>query len=169
MFVLFDQGTPVPIRPFLKEHTVQTTAQRGWDKLKNGELLKAAEDAGFDVLVTPDKNIRYQQNLKVRTIALVVLGNPQWPILRLHVERVVAAVKRGEAGQLHGSRNTRTLINWPQKGAAALFLVLLFSHSGRQVSSRAKTSNPFIESVGAWFDVLPARSTLGCRQGNSRV
>jgi hypothetical protein len=125
MFVLFDQGTPVPIRPFLKEHTVQTTAQRGWDKLKNGELLKAAEDAGFDVLVTPDKNIRYQQNLKVRTIALVVLGNPQWPILRLHVERVVAAVKRGEAGQLHGSRNTRTLINWPQKGAAALFLVLL--------------------------------------------
>jgi len=53
MFVLFDQGTPVPIRPFLKEHTVQTTAQRGWDKLKNGELLKAAEDAGFEVLVTP--------------------------------------------------------------------------------------------------------------------
>jgi len=74
MFVLFDQGTPVPIRPFLKEHTVQTTAQRGWDKLKNGELLKAAEDAGFDVLVTPDKNIRYQQNLTVRTIALVVLA-----------------------------------------------------------------------------------------------
>jgi hypothetical protein len=61
MFVLFDQGTPVPIRPFLKGHTVQTTAQRGWDKLKNGELLKAAEDAGFNVLVTPDKNIRYQQ------------------------------------------------------------------------------------------------------------
>jgi len=53
MLVLFDQGTPVPIRPFLKEHTVQTTAQRGWDKLKNGELLKAAEDAGFEVLVTP--------------------------------------------------------------------------------------------------------------------
>ena len=92
MFVLFDQGTPVPIRPFLKEHTVQTTAQRGWDKLKNGELLKAAEDAGFDVLVTPDKNIRYQQNLTVRTIALVVLGNPQWPMLRLYMERVVAAV-----------------------------------------------------------------------------
>ena len=90
MFVLFDQGTPVPIGPFLKDHTVQTTAQRGWDKLKNGELLEAAEDAGFDVLVTPDKNIRYQQNLTVRTIALVVLGNPQWPILRLHVERVAA-------------------------------------------------------------------------------
>ncbi len=57
MFVLFDQGTPVPIRPFLKEHTVQTAAQRGWDKLRNGELLKAAEDAGFDVLVTPPTKI----------------------------------------------------------------------------------------------------------------
>lgn len=57
MLVLFDQGTPVPIRPFLKEHTVQTTAERGWDTLENGELLKAAEAAGFDVLVTPDKNI----------------------------------------------------------------------------------------------------------------
>ena len=98
MFVLFDQGTPVPIRPFLKEHTVQTTAQRGRDKLKNGELLKAAQDSKFDVLVTPDKNIRYQQNLTVRTIALVVLGNPQWPILRLQVERVVAAVNAARPG-----------------------------------------------------------------------
>ena len=64
MFGLFDQGTPVPIRRFLKEHTAQTTAQRGWDKLKNGDLLRAAEEAGFEVLVTPDKNIRYQQNLE---------------------------------------------------------------------------------------------------------
>jgi hypothetical protein len=98
MFVLFDQGTPVPIRPFFKEHTAQTTAQRGWDKLKNGELLKAAEDAGFDVLVTPDKNIRYQQNLKIHAIAIVVLGNPQCPVLRQHVERVVAAVNAAKPG-----------------------------------------------------------------------
>jgi hypothetical protein len=98
MFVLFDQGTPVPIRPFLKEHTVQTTSERGRDTLENGELLKAAEAAEFDVLVTPDKNIRYQRNLKARTIALVVLGNPQWPVLRLHVERVVAAVNAATPG-----------------------------------------------------------------------
>jgi hypothetical protein len=98
MLVLFDQGTPVPIRPFLKEHTVQTTAERGWDTLENGELLKAAEAAGFEVLVTPDKNIRYQQNLTVRTIALVVLGNPRWPVLRLHMERVVAAVNAATPG-----------------------------------------------------------------------
>jgi|SRR6516162_224747 hypothetical protein len=98
MLVLFDQGTPVPIRPFLKEHIVQTAAERGWDTLENGELLKAAEAAGFDVLVTPDKNIRHQQNLTVRTIALVVLGNPRWPVLRLHVKRVVAAVNGATPG-----------------------------------------------------------------------
>jgi len=98
MLVLFDQGTPVPIRPFLKEHRVQTTAERGWDTLENGELLKAAEAAGFDVLVTPDKNIRYQQNLTVRTIALIVLGNPRWPVLRLYVERVVTAVNAATPG-----------------------------------------------------------------------
>jgi|SRR6516225_7433082 len=92
MLVLFDQGTPVPIRPFLKEHTVQTTPERGWDTLENGELLTAAEAAGFDVLVTPDKNIHYKQNLTVRRIALFVLGNPRWPILRLYVERVATAV-----------------------------------------------------------------------------
>jgi hypothetical protein len=98
MLILFDQGTPVPIRPFLKEHTVQTTAERGWDTLENGELLRAAEAAGFDVLVTPDKNMRYQQNLTVRTIALVVLGNPRWPVLRLHIEGIVAAVNAATPG-----------------------------------------------------------------------
>ena len=98
MLVLLDQSTPVPIRPFLKGHTVETAFQRGWDKLKNGDLLKAAQDAGFDVLVTPDKNIRNQQNLKAYTIAIVVLGNPQWPTLRHHVERVVAAVNTAMPG-----------------------------------------------------------------------
>jgi len=98
MFVLFDQGTPIPIRTFLKEHTVQTTSQRGWDELKNGELLKAAEEAGFEVFLTPDKNIRYQQNLAIRTIAVVVLGDPQWPVLRQYVDRVVAAVNAARPG-----------------------------------------------------------------------
>jgi hypothetical protein len=98
MLVLFDQGTPVPMRPFLVGHTVETAAQRGWDKLKNGELLEAAEQSGFEVLVTPDKNIRYQQNLVLRRIALVVLGNPQWPVLRRHVEHVVIAVGAAQPG-----------------------------------------------------------------------
>ena len=90
--------TPVPIRPFFKGHTVEAAWQRGWDKLKNGDLLRAAEEAGFEVLVTPDKNIRYQQNLENYTIAIVVLGNPQWPVLRHHVDRVVAAVNAAKPG-----------------------------------------------------------------------
>ena len=98
MLVLFDQSTPVPIRPFLKGHTVETAWQRGWEKLKNGDLLRAAEEAGFEVLVTPDKNIRYQQNLRNYTIAIIVLGNPQWPVLRHHVDRVVAAVNAAKPG-----------------------------------------------------------------------
>ena len=98
MLVLFDQSTPVPIRPFLKGHTVETAWQRGWDKLKNGDLLRAAEGAGFEVLVTPDKNIRNQQNLNKYRIAIVVLGNPQWPVLRHHVDRVVAAVNAAKPG-----------------------------------------------------------------------
>jgi hypothetical protein len=98
MLVLFDQGTPVPMRPFLIGHTVETAAHRGWHKLKNGELLEAAEEAGFEVLVTPDKNIRFQQNLMRRRIALVVLGNPQWPVLREHVERVVIAANAAQPG-----------------------------------------------------------------------
>jgi hypothetical protein len=77
---------------------VETAAQRGWDKLQNGALLDAAEQVGFAVLVTPDKNIRYQQNLIVRKIALVVLGNSKWPVLRRPVERVVAAVGAAEPG-----------------------------------------------------------------------
>ena len=98
MLVLFDQATPVPLRSFLREHKVETAYQRGWDKLKNGDLLKAAQEAGFEVLVTPDKNIRYQQNLTNYTIAIIVLGNPQWPALRHYVDRVVAAVNTAKPG-----------------------------------------------------------------------
>ena len=63
MRVLFDQATPVPIRAFLVDHTVRTAAQQHWDTLENGELLTAAEEAGFEVFLTTDKNMRYQQNM----------------------------------------------------------------------------------------------------------
>ena len=98
MRVLFDQSVPVPIRPYLKGHKVRTAAQERWDTLKNGELLSAAEAAGFDVLLTTDKNIRYQQNLTGRKIAFVVLGNQQWPTLRHYIDRVVAAVNAATLG-----------------------------------------------------------------------
>ena|ERR1035437_7752339 len=98
MSIIFDQATPVPIRPYLEGRTIRTAAQLGWDKLRNGDLLTAAEDAGFDLLLTTDKNIRYQQNLAGRKIAIVVLGQQQWPQLRPHVRRVVEAVNSATPG-----------------------------------------------------------------------
>ena len=98
MRVLFDQATPVPLRPFLQGHTVRTAAQEGWSQLRNGDLLIAAEAAGFDVLLTTDQNMRYQQNLAGRKIAVVVIDKQQWPELRAHVELVVAAVNAALPG-----------------------------------------------------------------------
>jgi hypothetical protein len=98
MRVLFDQATPVPIRSFLTGHEVRTAAQQGWDTLKNGDLLAAAESEGFDVLLTTDKNMRYQQNLSGRRIAVVVLGLQQWPSLRPHVQRVAEAIRSATPG-----------------------------------------------------------------------
>jgi hypothetical protein len=82
----------------LEGDEVRTAAQEGWDTLKNGELLAAAEASGFDVLLTTDKNIRYQQNLSERKIAIVVLGQQQWPRLRPHVRLVVEMVKASRPG-----------------------------------------------------------------------
>jgi hypothetical protein len=81
MLVLFDQSTPSPLRLCLKGHDVTEARERGWDRLVNGDLLDAAETAGFEVFVTADKNLRCQQNLMRRRIAIVVIGNAQWRVL----------------------------------------------------------------------------------------
>ncbi len=96
MRVLFDQATPVPIRSYLIGHEVRTAAQQGWDTLQNGELLLAA--AGFEVLLTTDKNMRYQQNLARRKIAVVILGRQQWPGLQPYIHLVVEAVNAAQPG-----------------------------------------------------------------------
>ncbi len=98
MLILFDHVTPSGIARFLPDHTVTKAKDRGWDTLTNGDLLAEAERAGFDVLLTADKNMRYQQNLTGRRIALVVLSTPQWPLVRLHTERIAAAVKSAKPG-----------------------------------------------------------------------
>jgi hypothetical protein len=92
MLILFDNGVPRGLARFLAGHSVEEARARGWEELKNGELIDAAELAGFELMVTTDKNIRYQQNLKARRIALVVLEHSQWPMVRLVVENIVAAV-----------------------------------------------------------------------------
>jgi hypothetical protein len=98
MLILFDHVTPSGIAGFLAGHAVTKARDRGWDTLANGDLLTAAERAGFDVLLTADKNMRYQQNLKDRRIALVVLSTPQWPIVRLHIAQIAAAVNAATPG-----------------------------------------------------------------------
>lgn len=90
MRVLFDQGTPVPLRKHLAAHQVATTFELGWNNLKNGELLQGSE--GFSVLVTTDQNLRYQQNLTGRKIAIVVLTTTSWPRIERAVELVAKAV-----------------------------------------------------------------------------
>ncbi len=98
MRVLFDQGTPVPIRLYLKGHLVSTSAKLNLNRLADGPLLSEAEKLGFNVLLTTDKNLRHQQNLKTRRIAIVVLGRQQWPVLRNHVQLVVRAVNAAVPG-----------------------------------------------------------------------
>ena len=98
MLILFDHSTPAPLRYALKGHAVVEAIERGWDRLANGALLDAAEAAGFELMVTADKNMHYQQSLTGRKISIVVLGNAQWPILRRYVERVAAAVNAAAPG-----------------------------------------------------------------------
>ena len=78
---------------------VTKAKERGWDTPTNGALLRHAEEACFDVVVTADKNMRYQQNLKGRRIALVVLSTPQWPVVRLHLDKIAAAVDTATPGR----------------------------------------------------------------------
>lgn len=98
MRVLFDQGTPVPLRQLLTQHEVVTAYEQGWSKLKNGDLLDVAEKEGFAVLLTTDTNLKYQQNLTARRIAVVVLSTTSWPRIRRAAGEVVAAVDRAVAG-----------------------------------------------------------------------
>ncbi len=93
MKVLFDQGTPVPLRRFLHPHRVDTAAEKGWALLQNGELLRQAESNDYDVLITTDQNLRYQQNLSGRTIRILVLSTTSWPRISRKTEAVRQAME----------------------------------------------------------------------------
>ena len=98
MRVLFDQGTPEPLRYSLTHHEVATAYERGWSKLKNGELLDVAEKENFAVLITTDSNLKYQQNLESRRVAVVVLSSPSWPRIQRTIGSIVLAVDRASVG-----------------------------------------------------------------------
>ena len=98
MLILFDHSTPAPLAPYLTGHSVTKAKDCGWDKLSNGDLLTEAERAGYDLLLTADNNMRYQQNLTSRKIALVVLSTPQWPRVQLHIEKIKAVLDAAGPG-----------------------------------------------------------------------
>jgi hypothetical protein len=100
VLILFDHGTPKGlIRALLPGHTVHTAQSRGWDTLSNGALLNAAEEAGFELLLTTDRRIRHQQNLRTRRIALVVLtGSTKWSRVREHTEQIAATIAAATSG-----------------------------------------------------------------------
>ncbi len=98
MKILFDQGTPVPLRRHLEDQEVATAAEMGWSQLTNGELLAAVTEAGFAVLVTTDQNLRYQQNLKDRTIAVVVLMTTSWPRIEKHAKSIANTIAASTPG-----------------------------------------------------------------------
>ena len=100
MRVLFDNGTPRGVGAALTDHIVEEARAHGWDTFRNGELLDAAEAAGFDVFVTTDRNLRYQQNLAGRKIAIIVLGNGRWRLIRNRLPIIGAAVAAAAPGSV---------------------------------------------------------------------
>ena len=100
MRVLFDNGTPRGLASALATHTVEEARAHGWDTLHNGDLLDAAEAAGFEIFVTTDRNIRFQQNLSGRKIAVVVLSKGRWRLIRQRLPAIAAAVAATTPGSL---------------------------------------------------------------------
>lgn len=98
MRVLFDHGVPAPLRKSVPAHTIATAHEMGWATLTNGELLAAAEQS-FDAFVTTDRNLKYQQNLTGRRLAILVLPTTSWPILRVHAPAIAAALDGLVPGQ----------------------------------------------------------------------
>ena len=100
MRILFDQGTPVPLRSFLVDNHVETAFERGWNTLKNGALLVAAEREGFEILLTTDRNLRYQQNLTGLLIAIIVLSTTSWPRIQKAIPEITNAIETATPGSI---------------------------------------------------------------------
>ncbi len=92
MRILFDQGTPVPLRRHLHPNSVDTATELGWSQLSNGDLIAAAEREGYTLLITTDQNLRYQQNLSERKIGIIVLTTTSWPRIKRNIGNVLSAL-----------------------------------------------------------------------------
>ena len=98
MRILLDENTPRGVRRILASHDARTASEMGWARLSNSDLLDAAEQAGFQALVTCDQNIVFQQNLMGRNIAVVVLSTNTWPLIRAQPQIVRRAVANATPG-----------------------------------------------------------------------
>lgn len=103
MKILFDHGTPAPLRRSLAGHEISTAYEMCWAKLSNGDLLAAVEKS-FDAFITTDQNLRYQQNLTGRRLAILVLPTTSWPEIQKHTNKIadnVNALKPGDFVELN--------------------------------------------------------------------
>ena len=100
MKILFDHCTPAPLRRHLVGHIVDTAKERGWNRLRNGNLLDKAEADGYELLITTDQDMRYQQNLSRRRIAVLLILNNSWPRIQNHIAAIADAVAQTQPGQL---------------------------------------------------------------------
>jgi len=100
MRILLDHGTPAPLRHKLRGHIVSTAFEMGWAELDNGTLLKTAERS-FDICITTDRNLRYQQNLAGRKLAIIVLATTSWPKIQRYLSVIIAAVEAAQPGSFH--------------------------------------------------------------------
>ena len=99
MRILFDQGTPAPLRRSLVGHSVATAFEKAWGKLQNGDLIRVAETEGFHAMITTDQNLKHQQNLHDRKLAILVLPTTSWPKIQMHLEKISAAVNSLKPGE----------------------------------------------------------------------
>ena len=100
MRILFDHNAPRQLRRHLTGHDVDVAEERGWATLVNGELLHQAEEAGYEVVITADRNMPYQQNIGSRSFALIILGANRWPLIEPRIEDVRAALEGIRPGEV---------------------------------------------------------------------
>jgi len=99
MKIILDESTPQKLRLLIdNRHIVVTTWFQGWSGLKNGALLAAAEAAGFDLFITADQELSYQQNLTGRRLAMLVLSTNNWGVIKLQVGEITAAIDAATPG-----------------------------------------------------------------------
>jgi hypothetical protein len=98
MKILFDQGTPVPLRRFLDGHEVHTVFEKGWDRLTNGDVLTAAILNGYEILISTDQNLQHQQDLRHVRLGIVVLMTTSWPRISRNTSAVATAIHRVQTG-----------------------------------------------------------------------